>query len=60
MAYVINGSEKPTEKFHHFVDLCCQAFNVIRKHGNLLLYLFGLVGSFNVKEKIIDVFSSVL
>lgn len=46
MAYVINGGDKSTEKFHHFVDLCCQAFNVVRKHGNLLLNLFGLVGIF--------------
>lgn len=43
MAYVINGGDKPSAKFHHFVDLCCQAFNVVRKHGNLLLHLFGLV-----------------
>nr|CAD7442876.1 unnamed protein product [Timema bartmani] len=46
MAYVINGGDKPTAKFHHFVDLCCQAFNIVRKHGNLLLNLFCLmVGS---------------
>ena len=43
MAYVINGGDKPTAKFHHFVDLCCKAFNVVRRHGNLLLNLFGLV-----------------
>jgi len=43
MAYVINGGDKPSAKFHHFVDLCCQAFNIVRKHGNLILHLFGLV-----------------
>lgn len=43
MAYVINGGDKPSEKFHHFVELCCQAFNIVRKHGNLILHLFGLV-----------------
>lgn len=43
MAYVINGGVKPSAKFHHFVDLCCQAFNIVRKHGNLILHLFGLV-----------------
>ncbi|XP_072757955.1 phosphatidylinositol 4-phosphate 3-kinase C2 domain-containing subunit beta isoform X8 [Anoplolepis gracilipes] len=42
MAYVINGGDKPSAKFHHFVDLCCQAFNIVRKHGNLILHLFGL------------------
>ena len=46
MAYVINGGDKPSAKFHHFVELCCQAFNIVRKHGNLILHLFGLV-SFN-------------
>lgn len=46
MAYVINGGDKPSAKFHHFVDLCCQAFNVVRKHGNLILHLFGLVSLF--------------
>ena len=45
MAYVINGGDKPSAKFHHFVDLCCQAFNVVRKHGNLILHLFGLMTS---------------
>lgn len=43
MAYVINGGDKPSAKFHYFVDLCCQAFNIVRKHGNLILHLFGLV-----------------
>ncbi|PNF36119.1 hypothetical protein B7P43_G10961, partial [Cryptotermes secundus] len=45
MAYVINGGDKPSAKFHHFVDLCCTAFNVVRRHGSLLLNLFGLMGS---------------
>jgi phosphatidylinositol-4-phosphate 3-kinase len=43
MAYVINGGDRPSEKFHKFVDLCCQAFNIIRDNANLLLYLFTLV-----------------
>jgi len=43
MAYVINGGDKPSAKFHHFIDLCCTAFNIVRRHGNLLLNLFGLV-----------------
>ncbi|KAL1110477.1 hypothetical protein AAG570_008005 [Ranatra chinensis] len=45
MAYVINGGDKPSARFHHFVDLCCQAFNIVRKHGNTLLNLFGLMVS---------------
>lgn len=43
MAYVINGGEKPTIRFQLFVDLCCQAYNSIRKHANLFLNLLSLV-----------------
>ena len=46
MVYVINGGDKPTVKFQYFVDLCCKAFNIIRKNGNLLLNLFALVRPF--------------
>ncbi|XP_070562260.1 phosphatidylinositol 4-phosphate 3-kinase C2 domain-containing subunit beta-like isoform X3 [Ptychodera flava] len=35
MAYVINGGDKPSSRFHDFVDLCCQAFNIVRCHANL-------------------------
>ncbi|CAB3363263.1 Hypothetical predicted protein [Cloeon dipterum] len=45
MAYVINGGDKPSAKFHHFVDLCCQGFNIVRKNRNLLLNMFGLMVS---------------
>ncbi|GAB6033726.1 hypothetical protein CHUAL_013838 [Chamberlinius hualienensis] len=45
MAFVINGGDRPSDKFQHFVDLCCQAFNIIRKNGNLFLNLFALMVS---------------
>lgn len=45
MAYVINGGEKPTIRFQLFVDLCCQAYNSIRKHANLFLNLLSLVST---------------
>jgi phosphatidylinositol-4-phosphate 3-kinase len=45
MAYVINGGDKPSEKFHNFVDLCCSAFNIVRKNGDLLLHIFALMAS---------------
>ncbi|KAJ9600687.1 hypothetical protein L9F63_026176, partial [Diploptera punctata] len=54
MAYVINGGDKPTAKFHHFVDLCCTAFNVVRRHGNLLLSLFGLMASSGIPGVTLD------
>ncbi|XP_070490549.1 phosphatidylinositol 4-phosphate 3-kinase C2 domain-containing subunit beta isoform X2 [Chironomus tepperi] len=45
MAYVINGGDKPSSKFHNFVDLCCKAFNIVRKHGDLLLHIFAFMAS---------------
>lgn len=45
MAYVINGGDRPSEKFHNFVDLCCKAFNIVRKNGDLLLHIFALMAS---------------
>ncbi|XP_078715059.1 phosphatidylinositol 4-phosphate 3-kinase C2 domain-containing subunit alpha-like isoform X2 [Lampetra fluviatilis] len=50
MAYVINGGERPTSRFQHFVDLCCQAYNLIRKHTNLFLNLLGLMMSSGIPE----------
>uniref|UniRef100_A0A8C1FL68 Phosphatidylinositol 4-phosphate 3-kinase C2 domain-containing subunit alpha n=1 Tax=Cyprinus carpio carpio TaxID=630221 RepID=A0A8C1FL68_CYPCA len=44
MAYVINGGERPTSRFQLFVDLCSQAYNLIRKHSNLFLNLLSLSG----------------
>ncbi|KPJ08004.1 Phosphatidylinositol-4-phosphate 3-kinase C2 domain-containing subunit alpha [Papilio machaon] len=43
MAYVINGGERPTQRFQHFVELCCMAFNVVRAHRSHILDLFALV-----------------
>ncbi|XP_049999109.1 phosphatidylinositol 4-phosphate 3-kinase C2 domain-containing subunit alpha [Alexandromys fortis] len=43
MAYVINGGERPTIRFQLFVDLCCQAYNLIRKQTNLFLNLLSLM-----------------
>ena len=43
MVYVINDGEKGSHRFLRFVDLCCQAFRIIRKNGNILLNLFALM-----------------
>jgi hypothetical protein len=37
--YAIIGKEN----YSYFVDLCCKAYNIIRKHANLFLILFSLV-----------------
>ncbi|CAF94954.1 unnamed protein product, partial [Tetraodon nigroviridis] len=50
MAYVINGGDKPSSRFHDFVDLCCEAYNLIRKHTHLFLNLLGLMLSCGIPE----------
>ncbi|XP_038157703.1 phosphatidylinositol 4-phosphate 3-kinase C2 domain-containing subunit beta [Cyprinodon tularosa] len=50
MAYVINGGDKPSSRFHEFVDLCCEAYNLIRKHAHLFLNLLGLMLSCGIPE----------
>lgn len=45
MAYVINGGDKPSKKFQYFIDLCGQAFNIIRSHKNIFFTLFTLMTS---------------
>uniref|UniRef100_A0A4W3J3E0 Phosphatidylinositol-4-phosphate 3-kinase catalytic subunit type 2 beta n=1 Tax=Callorhinchus milii TaxID=7868 RepID=A0A4W3J3E0_CALMI len=50
MAYVINGGDKPSSRFHDFVDLCCQAYNLLRKHTDLFLNLLGLMLSCGIPE----------
>ncbi|XP_077357969.1 phosphatidylinositol 4-phosphate 3-kinase C2 domain-containing subunit beta isoform X3 [Festucalex cinctus] len=50
MAYVINGGDKTSSRFHDFVDLCCEAYNLIRKHAHLFLNLLGLMVSCGIPE----------
>ncbi|XP_077862486.1 phosphatidylinositol 4-phosphate 3-kinase C2 domain-containing subunit alpha-like [Saccoglossus kowalevskii] len=50
MAYVINGGVKPSSRFHDFVDLCCQAFNITRRHANIFFNLFGLMLNSGILE----------
>uniref|UniRef100_A0A3P8QWE7 Phosphatidylinositol 4-phosphate 3-kinase C2 domain-containing subunit alpha n=1 Tax=Astatotilapia calliptera TaxID=8154 RepID=A0A3P8QWE7_ASTCA len=50
MAYVINGGERPTSRFQLFVDLCCQAYNLIRKNSGLFLNLLSLMMSSGLPE----------
>ncbi len=54
MGYVINGGDRPSQKFHDFVDICCKAFNIIRKNGNLLLNLFTLVRFFSIGTSLLS------
>ena len=43
MAYVINAGDKPTVRFQKFTDLCCAAYNELRKHSHLILSILSLV-----------------
>ena len=43
MAYVINNGDRPMASFQSFVDLCCSAYNELRRHTHLLLSLLSLV-----------------
>ena len=45
MAFVINSGESMSYNFQHFVELCCDAFNIIRKNSDLILNLLGLMVS---------------
>ena len=44
MAYVINDGDRQSDKFQSFIDMCIEAFNILRKHANLFINLFSLVG----------------
>lgn len=50
MAYVINAGDKPSVRFQKFNDLCCDAFNELRKHSHLFLSLLSLLLSSNLPE----------
>ncbi|KAI4892804.1 hypothetical protein NFI96_017237 [Prochilodus magdalenae] len=50
MAYVINGGERPTSRFQLFIDLCSQAYNLIRKHSSLFLNLLSLMTQSGLPE----------
>jgi len=56
MAYVINGGDKSTQRFQQFVDLCCRAFNILRKNANLFLNLFSLVSSLILENHVLAYF----
>lgn len=43
MAYVINDGDMPTSRFQQFVDVCCTAYNELRRHTHTLLSLLSLV-----------------
>lgn len=45
MAFVINDGGRRRDRFQRFVDLCCKAFNILRKHADLFHSLFVMVSA---------------
>eukprot|EP00730_Choanoeca_flexa_P004283 TRINITY_DN11651_c0_g1_i3.p1 TRINITY_DN11651_c0_g1~~TRINITY_DN11651_c0_g1_i3.p1 ORF type:complete len:1647 (+),score=509.93 TRINITY_DN11651_c0_g1_i3:2-4942(+) len=50
MAYVINEGDKPTSNFQTFVDMCCKAYNIIRRHADLFINLMMLMLNAGIEE----------
>lgn len=48
MAFVLGGSGSPL--FKEFEQLCCKAYNLLRKHSNLLITLFSLMLQCGIPE----------
>ena len=47
-AFVLGGKGSP--EFREFISLCCEAYNVVRKHSNLFLNLFSMMLSTGIPE----------
>jgi phosphatidylinositol-4,5-bisphosphate 3-kinase len=47
-AFVLGGKSSP--EFREYIDLCCKAYNVVRKHSNLFLNLFSMMLSTGIPE----------
>lgn len=45
MLYVINDGEKVSQRFHQFVELCCQAFRIVRQNGDILMNFFTMMAT---------------
>jgi len=48
MATVLGGPGAP--RYKAFVDVCCRAYNVLRRHGELLITLFSLMKASGLPE----------
>ena len=47
-AFVMGG--KDSSDFNKFVDLCCSAYNILRKNANLFINLFAMMLSTGIPE----------
>ena len=47
-AYVMGGVDSPN--FHRFVTLCCEAYNILRKHASKFINLLAMMLSTGIPE----------
>jgi len=47
-AYVMGGKE--SQEFSQFTELCCTAYNIVRKHANVFINLFAMMLSTGIPE----------
>lgn len=47
-AFIMGG--RGSAKFNDFVKICCNAYNIVRKHSNVFINLFELVSFFFSKK----------
>lgn len=47
-SYMMGGTNSPI--YHHFTEVACQAYNIVRQHSNLLIILFALMLSTGIPE----------
>jgi len=47
-AFVMGGRESPD--FVYFIDLCCNAYNILRKHASMFINLFAMMLSTGIPE----------
>jgi phosphatidylinositol kinase/protein kinase (PI-3 family) len=48
MAFVMGGEK--SENFQRFIDLCCKAYNILRKNANIFLNLFAMMLSTGIPQ----------
>lgn len=47
-AYVIGGRDSPN--FQYFMEVCCKAYNILRKNANIFINLFAMMLSTGIPE----------